>query len=118
MTDHSSDEWTAEERAQLADIGRHRSPRAELKGRTMSALRDRGMLGAADQRRRPPRFALGLAAAAVVFAAGMLAGYGIGLRRQPEGRRDSVTSGGASVTREVARLDTASMPTARHVVWF
>lgn len=118
MTDHSFDEWTPEERAQLAKVGNHRSPRAELKSRTLRALRDRGLLGAAGPQRKSPRFVIGLAAAVVVFAVGMAAGYGIGLRRQSETRRDSVNGGVAGVTREVARIDSASATTARHVVWF
>jgi len=120
MTEHSFEEWTPEERAQLADVGQHRSPRSELKGRTMRDLRERGLLGAAGSR-TPSRFAFALAAAVVVFAAGMLAGYGVGLRHQGEARRDSVT--GAGLTHEVARLDSpsaqgATAATGRHVIWF
>jgi len=58
MTEHSFEEWTPEERAQLADVGQHRSPRSELKGRTMRDLRERGLLGAAGSR-RAQEFSLG-----------------------------------------------------------
>lgn len=120
MTDDSFDEWTDEERARLAEIGRHRSPRGELKTRTMTALRERKLIGT-DQWHLPRRFALGLAAAAtIVFAAGALAGYGVALRRQTDARPDSSASGSSTASREVARMDSATTQgsTGRHVVWF
>jgi hypothetical protein len=127
MTDHSFDEWTPEEREQLTEVGRHRSPRSELKGRTMRTLRERGLLGAVELPRPRRQFAFGLAAAIVIFAAGMLAGYSVGLRRQVEGGGASSTAaantGGPTPlpTREVSRLDspsTQSSASGRHVVWF
>ena len=121
MTQDSFDEWTPDERAGLAEVGQHRSPRSELKARTMGTLRDQGLLGFTARTRPRRRLVFGLAAAIVVFAAGMLAGYGVGLRRQAATARDSVTNASAAPAREVARLDTPStQPTAagRHVVWF
>jgi len=123
MTEQSFDEWSPEEREQLAEVGRHRSARAELKDRTRDALRDRGLIGPGRSRRMPGRFFFALAAAAVVvFVAGLLAGYGVGLRHQLESRRDSVTTAGAGPAREVARLDSPSTQStaggARHVIWF
>lgn len=123
MTEQSFDEWSPEEREQLAEVGRHRSPRAELRDRTTDALRERGLLGAGGSRRTSGRFLFALAAAAVVFfTAGLLAGYGVGLRHQAETRRDSVTTAGGGPAREVARLDSPSTPSpaasGRHVIWF
>jgi hypothetical protein len=124
MTEQSFDEWTPEEREQLAEVGRHRSPRAELRNRTTDAMRERGLLGAGGSRRIPGRFFFALAAAAVVvFTAGLLAGYGVGLRHQAETRRDSVTTAGGGPAREVARLDSPATPATvsgggRHVIWF
>jgi len=122
MTEDSFDEWTPEERAQLGDVGRHRSPRSELKARTVRALRQRALLDALELRRPRRQLAFGLAAAIVVFAAGMLAGYSVGLRRQAESR-DSITgAGGAGPAREVARVDSPSTQSAvaggRYIVWF
>ena len=122
MTEDSFDEWTPEERAQLGDVGRHRSPRSELKARTVRALRQRALLDALELRRPRRQLAFGLAAAIVVFAAGMLAGYSVGLRRQAESR-DSITgAGGAGRAREVARVDSPSTQSAvaggRYIVWF
>ena len=122
MTENSFDEWTPEERAQLADVGRHRSARSELKGRTSRVLRDRGLIGGAAQQRPRWSLALGLAAAIVIFAVGMLAGYGVGSRREVVGPRDSMAGGGGTL-HEVARLDSPSTqaPIAnggRHVIWF
>ncbi len=122
MTEDSLDEWTPEERAKLAEVGLHRSARSELKNRTMVALRERDLIGAAQPRRSPRRFVFGLAAAAVlIFAAGMLAGYGVGLRRQAMSSPDSLSRAGGGTTREVARLDSPSTQSpvgARYVVWF
>jgi len=121
MTDHSFDEWTPEERAQLAEVGRHRSPRSELKGRTMRTLHERGLLGAIQLPRPRRQFAFGLAAAVVIFAAGLLAGYSVGLRRQVD-ERSPITNANAGPAREVARLDSpstqSSATSGRHVVWF
>ena len=126
MTEQSFDEWNPEEREQLAEVGRHRSPRAELRDRTTDALRQRGLLGAVGSRRMPGRFFFALAAAAVVvFTAGLFAGYGVGLRHQAETRRDSETTAGGGPAHEVARLDSPSTQAtatvggaARHVIWF
>ena len=123
MTDHSFDEWTPEERARLADVGRHRSPRSELKGRTMRALRERGLLGAVPLPRPRRQVAFALAAAIVIFAVGVLAGYSVGLRRHAEGGgAESIASAkGGGLAREV-RLDSpstqSSSTNARHVIWF
>jgi len=123
MTDHSFDEWTPEERARLADVGRHRSPRFELKGRTMRALRERGLLGTVPLRRPRRQVAFALAAAIVIFAVGVLAGYSVGSRRHAEGGgAESIASAkGGGLAREV-RLDSpstqSSSTNARHVIWF
>ncbi|HVE34478.1 MAG TPA: hypothetical protein VNC18_13010 [Gemmatimonadaceae bacterium] len=124
MTEQSFDEWSSEERERLAEVGQHRSPRAELRDRTTDALRERGLLGAGGSGRMPGRFFFALAAAAVVvFTAGLLAGYGVGLRHQTEIRRDSVTTAGGGPAREVARLDSPATQApasvgGRHVIWF
>lgn len=119
MTDDSFDEWTPEERASLAEVGRHRSPRSELKGRTMRTLRERGLLGAVELPRPRQRLLFALAAALVIFAAGLLTGYSVGSRRQAE----TTASGSSGLAHEVARLDSpstqaGSAPGARHVIWF
>lgn len=119
MTDRSFDDngdWTAEERERLAAVGRHRSPRAELKSRTMGALRDQDLIGA--ERRGWPRRTIGLAAAAVVvFAGGVLTGYGVAHRATDQ---EPANTAAASATREVARADTVppAASNGRHVVWF
>ena len=122
MTDNSFDEWTPEERARLADVGRHRSPRSELKGRTMRALRERGLLGVIELPHPRRQFAFGLAAAIAIFAAGLLAGYSVGLRRQTDERSPITNANAGGPAREVARLDSpstqSSATSGRHVVWF
>jgi hypothetical protein len=116
------DEWTPEERARLAEVGRHRSPRSELKGRTTRTLREHGLLGGAGHRGPRWQVVLGLAAAIVIFVAGMLTGYGVGLRHQPEARRDLMLNTAGGPAHEVARLDSPSTQSpdgsARHVIWF
>jgi hypothetical protein len=121
MTDDSFDGWTAEEGVRLAEVGQHRSPRDELKARTVAALRERRLIGLDAQRHLPRRLAIGLAAAAtIVFAAGVLAGYGIASRRRDDAGPNAVTPVSSTAAREVARMDSASTQasTGRHVVWF
>ena len=84
MTDDFFDEWTPEERARLAEVGQHRSPRSELKGRTLLALREHDLLGAVELPRPRQHLAFALPAALAIFAVGMLTGYAVGLRRQGE----------------------------------
>jgi len=67
--------------------------------------------------------AFALAAAIVIFAVGVLAGYSVGLRRHAEvGGAESIASAnGGGLAREV-RLDSpstqSSSTNARHVIWF
>ena len=122
MTDDSYDDWTPEERARLAEVGRHRSPRSELRARTIGTLREHGLLGAGAQPRPRRQLFFALAAAMLVFAVGVVAGYTVGLRHQPGIPRDSVAKEGRGIAHEVARLDSPSTlsptTTGRHVIWF
>ena len=122
MTDHSLNEWTPEERERLAEVGRQRSPRSELKARTMRTLRESGLLGAVQLRRPRRQFAFALAASIVIFAIGVIAGYGLGLRRQVDERSPITNANADGLAREVARVDSpatqSSATSGRHVVWF
>jgi hypothetical protein len=108
-------EWSAEERARFASLSAHRVPPAELKQRTLRALRERGQLG----RSRPSTGLVvgGLVAAAAVFAAGAMVGY------TAAGRRPAATPAAPvsfSANRAVAQVDSTAnaAPATRHVVWY
>jgi hypothetical protein len=109
-------DWTAEERARFATLSAHRIPPAELKQRTVRALRERGYLA-----RRGPSTGLvvgGLVAAAAVFAAGALVGYSAAERRSP-----AIAAPAALVsfsTNRAVTLDSSAktVPITRHVVWY
>jgi hypothetical protein len=104
-------EWTPEERARIAALSTHRVPPAELKQRTMRALRGEGYIG----RRRVSTWVVigGLIAATIVFGAGAFVGYAAATRR-------SAPSAPATVgaTRAVAQIDSTDKAPARHVVWY
>lgn len=104
-------EWTSEERARLASLSTHRVPPAELKQRTIRALRDQGLVG----RRRISTLVVvgGLIAATIVFGAGAFVGYAAASRRAAPGASPTVTA-----TRAVAQIDSIDNAPARHVVWY
>jgi hypothetical protein len=66
----SDDDWTGEERARLAALGRTEDPPPELEARVVAGLRERGVI--AGPRRRIPWRAL--AAGLLVFACGLAVG--------------------------------------------
>jgi hypothetical protein len=107
-------EWTPEERARLGALSADRLPPAELKHRTASALRERGLLR--GEVRLSSRVVIGLLlAASVVFAVGALVGYAAANRRPAVAPETTVAA-----TREVAKIDSPPAPAkpARHVVWY
>jgi hypothetical protein len=106
-------EWTADERAQLHALDAERSSSATLKARTIRALRDEHLLGAAARGRS--RLLLVLAAASVMFAAGTAVGYTAGSRRALA--RDTSQPAASAA---VARADTTARTqrATRQVVWF
>ena len=115
--DHRSfdeNEWTAEERAALAALSTERLPPPDLEGRTVQALRTRGLLG--SRTRLSPPIIIGLLlAASIVFVAGVVAGYAAANRRPSATPERAVAT-----TRSVARLDSvdSSLQRTRHVVWY
>jgi hypothetical protein len=116
--DHGSfddDGWTPEERARIVALSSGQLPPAELKERTVSALRSRGLL--VGQTRFSTPLILGLLlAASIVFAAGALVGFAAANRR-PEA---NVPDHAVASTRSVAQLDSADSAArqTRHVVWY
>jgi anti-sigma factor RsiW len=106
-------EWTPEERAHIAALSAHRVPPAELKQRTLHALRAQGYI---DRRRVPAWIVVGgLIAATLVFGAGALVGYAAASRRSAPSVPTPVAA-----TQSVAQLDSAAKatPATRHVVWY
>jgi len=105
-------EWTAEEQSQLDALTRELAPQPELKTRTILALRGDGHL-------RPARdVPLGIIAALVlaaslVFSAGALVGYAAAQRRAAP--RDTAAK---ASQHDVARIDSDTTSTVRHVVWY
>jgi hypothetical protein len=110
-------EWTEDERAQLEMVGAHRSPRRELRERTVSALQSRRLVA-----RRPPLsprvWAALAAAAAIVFAIGTLVGYQAALRRVNASRIEATSVTPPPPQTREARLDSNNQPAPRKVVWF
>jgi len=105
-------EWTAEERAQLDALTRELAPRPELKTRTIRALRDDGHLRPA--RDISFRVVAGLLlAASLVFSAGALVGYAAAQRRLP-----TRETAGKAPQHDVARVDSDTTSTVRHVIWY
>ena len=111
--DRSFDEsdWTREERARLTALGTHRVPPAELKQRTLRALREQGYVG----RRRLSAWIVvgGLIAATIVFGAGAFVGYAAASRHSAPSSPATVTA-----TRAVAQIDSINKAPTRHVVWY
>ena len=107
-------EWTPEERARLDALPRELAPRPELKAKTMLALRNDGLLGAA-RRFSPRAIAAMLLAASLLFSAGALVGYAAGERRAEA--RVEVTP---VAQRDLASIDSVktSPASVRHVVWY
>jgi len=107
-------EWTAEERARFAALGAERVPPPQLEQRTVTALRERGLLGRRS-RISPPVIIGLLLAASIVFAAGALVGYAAANRKPAQVPERAVAS-----TRSVAQLDSGDSTArrARHVVWY
>lgn len=107
-------EWTAEERGQFARLSTHRVPPAELKRRTLRALRERGHFG-----RHGPSTGLvvgGLVAAAAVFAAGAAVGFAAANHQSTTVRTVPVSF---AANRATAAIDsTSNTPATRHVVWY
>jgi hypothetical protein len=104
-------EWTAEERAQLDALTRELAPRPELKTRTIRALRGDGQLRPA--RDISLRVVAGLLlAASLVFSAGALVGYTAAQRRA------STRETAEAPQHDVARVDSDTTSTVRHVVWY
>jgi hypothetical protein len=106
-------EWTPEERARLGALNAERVPPPELEWRTLSALKQQGMLG--GRQRLSTRFVVGaLLAASAVFVAGALVGYAAANRRPAAIAPPAVAS-----TRAVAQIESTVPATpAKHVVWY
>jgi len=105
-------EWTPQERAQLDALTRELAPRPELKTRTIRALRGEGQLQPA--RDISLRVVAGLLlAASLVFSAGALVGYTAAQRRAAP--RDNPAT---PAQHDVARVDSDTTSTVRHVVWY
>jgi hypothetical protein len=107
------DDWTADEWRQLEALARERVPSAELEVRTMTALRERGLLAGAVYPRRRRALVLVLAmAASAVFAAGAGVGYVAAMRAGVAGAGAVPTAG--------ARPETLAVQTVgwRQVTWY
>ena len=106
-------EWTEAELAQLTALPSERASGELLRARTIQALRDRELL--VSRNRSARQWVAGIAAAALVFAAGGLAGYRLALSRL------AASGATARVAAQVQQTDVpnAGEPTEeRHVVWF
>jgi hypothetical protein len=107
------EDWSAEERAQLAALRRERIPTHELKSKTIVGLHGHGFL-AAPARPSPRRTIALLAAASVIFIAGALVGY-LAARRAPA---PDVQPRVAN-REQVAKAESANNnQPVRHVVWY
>lgn len=107
-------EWTPEERARLGALSAERVPPPELERRTVSALRQQGLVG--GRWRVSTRFVVGaLLAASAVFVAGALVGYAAANRRAAPSAPPAVAS-----NRAVAQIESTVVPAApaKHVVWY
>jgi hypothetical protein len=106
-------EWTPEELAQLRALDSERTPTAALKGRTVSSLRARNLIGA--RRSAGFRSAFALAAASVVFAAGTVVGYAAGARRATS---PAAVAPPAAALAKVDSSSAAQRQQTRQVIWF
>ena len=102
-------DWTEEERCALDSFGTDESPNEMLRARTLTALRDRRLIGTTRRLRRTSPSIVGIAAA-VTIVVGATA-Y-VALRsRESAGTGpqlvDSVTTPAAGTTR-----------VERHIIWF
>jgi len=113
--EYSDDEWTPEENALFAALARERVPSAELKARTLDAVRH--SVGATTIGRGSSRKTFILAAAAsLIFLAGAIVGFAAARR---VGRSSSEPPATAS-NRAVARSDAPILilQPEGHVVWY
>lgn len=113
--DYSEDDWTPDENALLASLPRERVPSAELKARTLDAVRH--PIGLTTIERRSSRNAFILAAAAcLIFIAGAVVGFAAARRVA----RPSNVPPVAASNRAVARSDAPILilQPEGHVVWY
>jgi hypothetical protein len=104
-------EWTPEEQAHVEALSTHRVPPAELKPRTVRALRDRGYIG--PRVVSPWIVVAGLVAATIIFVVGTMVGYAAASRRVTPSTPVTVAT-----ARAVAQIDSTEKTPARHVVWY
>jgi hypothetical protein len=107
------EDWSVEERAQLAALSRERIPHYEVKSKTVVALHSHGFL-AVPVKTSPRRTIALVAAASVIFIAGALVGY-FAARRAPA----PDTQPRVANREQVARAESANnTQPVRHVVWY
>jgi len=112
--EYSDDEWSPDEDALMASLPRERVPSAELKARTLEAVRH---VGATTVGRRSSRNTFILAAAAcLIFIAGAVVGFAAARRSARPPNEPPVTAS----NRAVARSDTPILilQPEGHVVWY
>lgn len=86
MTTHDdsmNDEWSPEERSRLAALPTSRLPLHEMKQRTIDAARAAGYVNSQSRSERARIIAL-LAAAVVIFTAGITVGYAVAKHAVPQ----------------------------------
>jgi hypothetical protein len=112
---YGDDEWTPEENAMFASLPRERIPSAELKVRTLDALRYR--VGATTIERRSSRNIFILAAAAcLIFIAGAVVGFAAARRAARPASEPPVTASNRAVARSDAPI--LILQPEGHVVWY
>jgi hypothetical protein len=112
---YSDDEWTPEENAMFASLPRERIPSAELKVRTLDAVRQH--VGATTIRRGSSRKTFILAAAAcLIFIAGAIVGFAAARRVGRSSSEPPVTASNRAVARSDAPI--LILQPEGHVVWY
>ena len=107
-------EWRPEERTALDSLRRERMPNAALRHRTLITLRQERLVW--PHKHRAWRGLVYAVAAAVIFAAGGIAGYRLALARTEMRAESAVASG---VVRDSGEPRAGSWAdSTRHVVWF
>jgi hypothetical protein len=107
-------EWSPAEQTRLDELARERRPSAGAEAATIASLRARRLLRV-PLRKRIPRIAAIAAAAVIVFAMGVLAGYRASERRTVLAAIDLARSGVSPFAESVVAI---KGPNRKQVVWY